>query len=69
METRRRRIDAAELLHKDHYTPEELADLLDMPIYLIRHAARRGELKAFISDHRILSLRREDVIRWLEQRR
>ena len=65
----RRRVDPAELLHKDHYTPEELADLLDMPIYLIRHAARTGELKAFIADHRILSLRRADVIRWLEQLR
>lgn len=58
-----------ELLHHDHYDPEELARLLDMPINYIRHAAFTGELKAYIVGHHIVSLRREDIVRWLKDRR
>ncbi|MGH2560989.1 MAG: DNA-binding protein [Thermomicrobiales bacterium] len=57
-----------ELLRHDHYDPEELARLLDMPIYTIRHAAFVGELKAYIVGHHIISLRREDIVRWLRER-
>jgi excisionase family DNA binding protein len=55
-----------ELLRHDHYTPEELAILLGMDRHTIEQAAHRGELHATIFDHHILSIRREDVVRWLE---
>ena len=57
------------LLRKDHYSPEELADLLGMTRYHVRHAARSGELPAILIDHHIIAIRREDVLRWLEARR
>lgn len=57
-----------ELLHHDHYSPEELARILGMDIHLILHDAQRGELKAFIVDHRVLDIRRDDAISWLHQR-
>jgi hypothetical protein len=56
------------LMRQDHFTPQELADLLDMPLSLITHDAYAGKLKAEIVDHDILSIRREAVIAWLESR-
>ena len=65
----RRVLDSPEvLLHKDHYEPEELADLLGMDCSVVRHAAFTGELKSFIVDHHILCIRREDALRWLRER-
>ena len=57
-----------ELLHKDHFSPEELARVLGMDLHLILHDAQRGELKSYIVDHHILDIRREDVIDWLQSR-
>ena len=57
-----------ELLRQDHYTPEDLAELLGMDVWSIRRAARTGELPAFIVDHHVLCIRREDAIRWLADR-
>ena len=57
-----------ELLRHDHYTPEELAELLGMDVWNVRRAARSGELPAFIVDHHVLCIRREDAIRWLADR-
>ena len=54
-----------ELLHQDHYTPEELGKLLGMSAYRIRHAVRDGELRAFTVDHHVLGICREDVVQWL----
>lgn len=68
MATRRIRPSVEELLHRDHYEPEDLADLLDMDVHLIRHAAFSGELHATIVNHHILSIRREDVLDWLRTR-
>ena len=66
----RDRLESPEvLLRKDHYTPEELADLLGMTVYRIRGAARTGELHAGVVDHHVLCISREDVLRWLEDRR
>jgi excisionase family DNA binding protein len=56
------------ILHKDHYSPEELAELLSMTVDHIRGAVHNGRLHASISDHRILSIRREDVLAWLASR-
>jgi hypothetical protein len=53
-----------ELLRHDTYTPEELARLLDMSLYRIRHAAREGQLRAAIVDHHVLCIRREDALAW-----
>lgn len=56
------------LMRQDHYTPQELADLLEMPLSLITHDAFAGKLHANIVDHDIVSIRREDVITWLNNR-
>jgi excisionase family DNA binding protein len=66
---RLRHIDMDELLHRDHYTPDELANLLGVSAHLVRHAAREKELRAYIVGHDVVSIRREDVIAWLEARR
>ena len=58
----------AELLRHDTYTPEELARLLGTSLYVIRHAAREGQLRAAIVDHHVLCIRREDVVAWLTPR-
>lgn len=57
-----------ELLHREHYTPEELAKLLDMDLYIILHAVWTGRLKAFVCDHHVVDIHRDDVIRWLQER-
>ena len=54
-----------ELLLQDQYTPEEVADLLDIGLDVVRHAAFSGELRAQIAEHDIISIRREDVIAWV----
>jgi hypothetical protein len=57
-----------ELMRQDSYTPEELAALLGMSVHLVRHDAYVGKLESFIYDHHILSIRREDALRWLRER-
>ncbi|HEU0115984.1 MAG TPA: hypothetical protein VFQ80_14960 [Thermomicrobiales bacterium] len=57
-----------ELLHRERYTPEEAADLLQMGVDVLRHAAFAGELDAEIVDHDIVWLRREDLLAWLADR-
>lgn len=54
-----------ELLHQDHYTPEELAILLDMDVNAIRAAVFNHRLRAFVVDHHIMCIRRDDALRWL----
>jgi hypothetical protein len=56
------------LLRRDHFSAEELAGLLGMTLYHVRHAARSGELRAFLVDHHIVAIRREDALNWLEAR-
>ncbi len=56
-----------ELLHKDHYTVEELAKLVDMDRHLIERAVFNGQLKARIEGHQIVSIAREDAIAWLRE--
>ena len=58
----------ADVLRDDHYSPQELADLLDMDCHFIRQEVFCGRLHAFVCDHHIQSIRREDVLRWLEER-
>lgn len=65
-----RRTDAPieELLRHEDYTPEELSRLLGVGLDVIRHAAFTGELAAQMAGHDIISLRRRDVLAWLEER-
>ena len=61
--------DLADILHKDHYTPEELAALLGINKHAIEAAAHSGELRATLLEHHIISIRREDVVQWIESNR
>lgn len=62
------RISVLESLSHDHYTSEELAELLSVSPTVIREAVRRGDLKGFIVGHRVIDIRRTDAIAWLKQR-
>lgn len=62
------RIDPEIDLRKDHYTPEELAAILNINGDHLREIVHNGDLKAFMIDHRIISIRREDVLDWLRRR-
>jgi DNA-binding CsgD family transcriptional regulator len=64
-ESRTNRETIEELLRRDHYTPEELAELVGMSAHQIRHAVRAGELRGLTVDHHVLAIRREDVVSWL----
>jgi hypothetical protein len=66
---RRPQHSPAELMQQDHFTPEELATLLEVDVNLIREAAYEGRLKAQIVDHHIISISRADALTWLNERR
>ena len=55
-----------ELMWQDRYSPEEAAELLQIGLDVLRHAAFTGELPAQIIEHDIISLQRDDVLAWLE---
>ncbi|MDF3018540.1 MAG: hypothetical protein K0R44_3765 [Thermomicrobiales bacterium] len=55
----------AELLRQDQYTSEEVAELLDIGLDVVRHAAFSGELRAQIAEHDIISIRRDDLLAWV----
>lgn len=57
-----------DLLRQESYTPQELADLLEMTLYVIQSAVWNGQLKANVVGHDIVSIRREDVLQWLASR-
>ncbi len=59
---------ASELLHSDHYRPKELAELLELDMYIIQRAVYDGQLKASVIGHDIVRIDREEVLRWLEDR-
>jgi excisionase family DNA binding protein len=52
-------------LQQDQYTPEEVAELLEIGLETVRHAAFTGALRAQIIEHDTISIRREDVLAWL----
>jgi len=69
METRDHdRRSTEQLLYQDRYTPEELADLLDVDVNLIRQAAFNDRLGAVIVDHDIISISRAAALKWLNER-
>lgn len=55
-----------DLLHRDEYTPKELAELLGVSVEFVCQAAFRGELRARIVGHHVISSGRADVVAWLE---
>lgn len=61
-------IAVLESLSHEHFTPEELADLLGVSVPVVVAAVRRGELQAYTADHRIVDIRRSDVLKWLNER-
>lgn len=65
---RRTHHTAYELLQQDHYTPEEVVELLGIGLDVVRHAAFTGELRAQILEHDIITIRRDDLLVWLEAR-
>jgi hypothetical protein len=46
--------------------PAEAAELLQIGIDVLRHAAFTGELSAQIFEHDIISLQRADILAWLD---
>jgi len=62
-----RRESIAELLLKSTYTPEEVSELLEIDTQVVRRACWDGALKAKIVDHHIVSIAREDLLRWLDE--
>lgn len=60
--------DISELLHQNHYTIEEAAYILGMDPNVISQAAHRHELKATFAEHHVVSVHRDDLVRWLETR-
>jgi hypothetical protein len=59
---------AEELLRCDHYSPEELAGLLDVSPALIRHEIWHGDLRAYGVHHHAMDIRRDDALDWLRHR-
>lgn len=57
-----------ESLNREHFTAEELAELLGVSPSVVREAVRRGDLDGFIVDHRIIDIRRSDAVAWLKRR-
>jgi excisionase family DNA binding protein len=61
--------EVEDTLQHDHYTPDELSDLLGINKHTIEQAAHSGELRATLLDHHIINIPREDVVRGLAGRR
>ncbi len=57
-----------EMLLADHYTPREVAELLEIGEHIVQNAVFEGELPAQVVEHDIISIRRDDVVVWFNQR-
>lgn len=57
-----------ELLQQEHYTPQELSELIGISLESVCHAAYSGELRARVVGHDIVEILREDVLTWLKKR-
>jgi hypothetical protein len=68
MKSRRRHAPIFDLMQQSQYSPEEVADLFEVGLEVVRHAAFAGELPAQIVNHDIVSIRRNDVLMWLARR-
>jgi hypothetical protein len=61
-----KRESIANLLGQNHFTPREVADLLEIDFYVIERACLDGALKAKVIDHHVLDIKREDLLTWLD---
>lgn len=61
-------LSTLESLSHEHFTSEELAELLGVSQAVVREAVRRGELNGYIVDHHVVDIRRKDAIAWLKKR-
>jgi hypothetical protein len=59
--------DAFDEMMKTGYTPEELAELLDVSVDEIRTAVFEGTLPATVVNHDIIEIQRSDAIAWLKR--
>lgn len=59
------RINYDRLLEQEHYRPNDLADLLEVDVNVIRQAVFLGELPALVLDHHVVDIRKQDVVHWL----
>jgi len=57
-----------QLMHQDVYRPSELAELIGIPLSEVEHEAHVGRLKAYIVNHHVISIKREDALSWLADR-
>ena len=62
-----KRESIANLITQQHFTPREVSELLEIDIYVIERACRDGALKAKVVDHRVLDIKREDLLDWLDR--
>jgi excisionase family DNA binding protein len=60
--------DYRNLLEKEIYTPDEAAEMLGMDVDVIYQAAHRGHLNVFKIGQDIVSIKRGDLVAWLETR-
>lgn len=54
-----------QLLRSDWYTPDDLADLLDMTLNEIQRAVFENRLHAKVIDGHIVEITRHDALAWL----
>lgn len=54
-----------ELLHREWYTADELADLLDISPNRVKTAVFEGRLHAKVIDGHIVEITRHDALTWL----
>ncbi|HEX3723379.1 MAG TPA: DNA-binding protein [Nitrolancea sp.] len=62
-----KRESVASLMTKEHYTPKEVSDLLEIDMWVIERACLDGALKAKVVDHHVLDINRADLLDWLDR--
>ncbi len=57
-----------DLLHQEHYTPREAAEVLNIGERVILSAAFGGDLNATIVNGDVVDITRTELVRWLQWR-
>lgn len=57
-----------DLLHKEVYTPQEAAEVLNISDRMILKAAYGGDLKAVIINGDVVEVTRTDLVDWVKRR-
>jgi hypothetical protein len=61
-------VDVLTSIHHDRYSLDELSAILNMSRFRIAQAVHNGYLHAFVLNHRIIWITRDDAIDWLRRR-